>query len=209
MDLTERHDLHSGDPHWDDAIAPPPADPLPQESVDVAIVGAGVMGAMVGAALADQGARVAFVDRRAPATGSTAASTALVMWEMDVPLTHLAARIGADEAGARWRRVHQAVTRLRDRIEREGVECGAQPRPVAHRELIFQRHRQPDPNHIGLGEIDLVADFVFLDGAEIAVTAADDLKTGIGFAQDLRGARIGFLGGAQQEETQALRRRDL
>ncbi|TPG22440.1 FAD-binding oxidoreductase [Sphingomonas koreensis] len=132
MDLTEHHDLRSGDPHWDDRAAPPPADPLPSAKVDVAIVGCGIMGAMLAERLARDGKRVALLDRRPPAHGSTAASTALVMWEMDVPLTQLAETIGIEEATRRWRRVHEAVVRLKARIDADGLECDAELRPILY-----------------------------------------------------------------------------
>lgn len=117
MELTERHDLRTGNPVWTDHKRPPPSDPIPDGVVDVAIIGAGVMGAMLADRLASEGLGVALVDRRPPGGGSTAASTALVMWEIDVPLTHLARDIGLDAAGARWRRVFDAVQQLHARAE--------------------------------------------------------------------------------------------
>ena len=116
MDLTEHHDLRTGTSVWTDHAVPPPSDPLPHNRVDVAIVGAGIMGAMLADTLAQSGRSVALVDRRPPGGGSTAASTALVMWEMDTPLTHLAREVGLDEAGARWRRVYDAVQRLHPKV---------------------------------------------------------------------------------------------
>ncbi|URW75788.1 FAD-binding oxidoreductase [Sphingomonas donggukensis] len=116
IDLTEHHDLRTGTPVWTDHATPPDSDPLPTRKVDVAIVGAGIMGAMVADALALSGRSVALVDRRPPAAGSTAASTALVMWEIDTPLTHLAETIGLDAAGTRWRRVYDAVQRLHAKV---------------------------------------------------------------------------------------------
>ena len=123
MDLTERHDLRGGVTPWEaDAPTPQPADPLPADVVDVAIVGAGIMGAMLAERLSGQGLQVALLDRRPPAEGSTAASTALVLWEIDVPLTHLARTVGEAEAARRWRRVHSAVTALAERIDRERLD---------------------------------------------------------------------------------------
>lgn len=124
MELTEHHDLRTGSPVWTDHDTPPPSDPLPDRIVDVAIVGAGIMGAMLGRRLARSGRSVALIDRRPPASGSTAASTALVMWEIDTPLTHLARDIGIEEAGRRWRRVYDAV-------QEAPIDRGRQ-RPVAY-----------------------------------------------------------------------------
>lgn len=46
--------------------------------------------------------------------GATAASTALVIWGADVPLTHLARTFGQDEAARRWYRAFEAVRNLTD-----------------------------------------------------------------------------------------------
>lgn len=122
MDLTERHDLKTGAAPWDDgAAAPPPSDALPSHTVDVAIVGAGIMGAMLAERLSAAGFAVALLDRRSPGRGSTAASTALVLWEADIPLTRLANKIGEREAVRRWRRVYRAATELWKRMQREKI----------------------------------------------------------------------------------------
>lgn len=126
IDLTERHDLRTGTPVWTEHAAPPPSDPLPA-ACDVAIVGAGIMGAMLADRLSADGHHVVLVDRRPPGGGSTAASTALVMWEMDVPLTHLARRVGDAEAGARWRRVYDAVERLHAKVRAVGDAAPSSP----------------------------------------------------------------------------------
>jgi hypothetical protein len=111
MDLTEQHDLRSGATSWADGFsAGIVADPLPESRVDVAICGAGIMGAMLAERPSADGLRVALVDRRRPAHGSTAASTALVLWEADLPRSrsrrhhHLAGRHHA--AGTSYRFDH-------------------------------------------------------------------------------------------------------
>lgn len=112
MELTERLDLRGGRPCWDDVDDPGiAADPCPTR-VEVAIVGAGIMGAMLAERLARQGHQVALLDRRPPSRGSTSASTALVMWAADVPLTMLAEMYGKTAAIRRWRRVHRAIRDL-------------------------------------------------------------------------------------------------
>ncbi len=90
------------------------------------------MGAMIAENLTAIGKSVALFDRRHPAHGSTAASTALVMWAADVPLLHLGRQIGEAEAARRWRRVHRAILNLRDRIESLGIDCGWTARSVLY-----------------------------------------------------------------------------
>jgi len=130
LELTESRDLRGGRPCWiADDSSHVTSDDLPNGMVDIAIVGAGVMGAMLADRLAAAGRGVALFDRRPPAHGSTAASTALVMWGADVPLSHLAQRIGEQEAARRWRRVHAAVRRLAEHIDDTGIDCGRIDRP--------------------------------------------------------------------------------
>ena len=121
MELTERHDLRSGATPWDDGAQTISSGDLPAGIIDVAICGAGITGAMLAERLSADGLSVAVLDRRCPGRGSTAASTALVLWEADVPLTQLAREIGEAEAVRRWRRLHRAATGLWDRLERAKI----------------------------------------------------------------------------------------
>jgi glycine/D-amino acid oxidase-like deaminating enzyme len=134
MDLTEHHDLRGGDPVWQPRERPaPPADPLPDKA-DVAIIGSGIMGSIVAERLSADGHQVVLLDRRPSGHGSTGASTAELMWAMDVPLTHLARSIGEDEAARRWIRVHDAVRALGDRIDDLGIDCARVDRPTLYLE---------------------------------------------------------------------------
>ena len=128
--LSEERDLRGGRSCWvADADNTATTDGFPKGTADVVIVGAGVMGAMLAERLTAQGREVLLLDRRPPAHGSTAASTALVMWGADVPLTHLAARIGAAEASRRWQRVYTAVRNLATHIDTLGIDCNRIERP--------------------------------------------------------------------------------
>lgn len=130
MELTEHRDLRGGKSCWiADDFNTVVSDVLPAEQFDIAIIGAGVTGAMLAERLTSQGRSVVLLDRRPPSHGSTAASTALVTWGADVPLTHLGAQIGKDEAARRWRRVYAAVRNLADRIDTLGIDCGRIERP--------------------------------------------------------------------------------
>jgi glycine/D-amino acid oxidase-like deaminating enzyme len=65
---------------------------------DVAIIGAGITGALVADGLIETGLRIVVLDGRDVAQGSTSASTALLQYEIDTQLTELSRLLGADRA---------------------------------------------------------------------------------------------------------------
>lgn len=134
MPATTRRDLRSGRPVWLSRRMPPlrHATLAPEEETDVLVVGAGISGALVAELLASDGHRVIVIDRRGPARGSTAASTALIQYEIDTPLDHLARRIGAERAARAWRRSHLALRGLHDRTLALGIDCG-----LASRDTLY------------------------------------------------------------------------
>src|SRR5690242_17711349 len=91
---------------------------------DVVIVGAGVSGAFMAHALAKRFDKVVVVDRRAPAHGSTMASTAMLQFEIDTPLTELSEKIGPSKAARAWRRSWRATQALVNLVNGEGIRCG-------------------------------------------------------------------------------------
>jgi glycine/D-amino acid oxidase-like deaminating enzyme len=98
---------------------------------DVVIVGAGISGAFMAIALAGRYDKVVVVDRRPPAHGSTMASTAMLQWEIDTPLTELQDKIGAQAARA-WRRSYRATQDLVKLVEAENIRCG-----LARRQSLY------------------------------------------------------------------------
>lgn len=92
-------------------------------SVDVAIVGAGISGAFMAHELSRDHS-VAVLDRRPPLTGSTVASTALLQWEIDLPLTALADKIGMAKAKRAYLRSRAAVEALKRIVADERIICG-------------------------------------------------------------------------------------
>lgn len=91
--------------------------------VPVAIVGAGITGALVAQALASAGHGVAVIDRLVPGQGSTAASTAMLQWELDTKLSELADLYGFETAAAVYRRSFAAVRGLRGLVRSAAVAC--------------------------------------------------------------------------------------
>lgn len=128
MECIERRDLRGGTTCWTQPNYHRVADALPSKT-EILIVGAGVMGALIADRLTEAGREVTLIDRRGPARGSTAGSTALVMWAADVPLSDLAKSIGSDQAVARWRAVHDAATMLRERLAHGDIQCDLMDRP--------------------------------------------------------------------------------
>ena len=122
---TIKRDLRTGRSLWTDSPGlGVPVRPLTAAiSVDVAIVGAGISGAFMAHELSKDHS-VAVLDRRAPLMGSTLASTALLQWEIDLPLTALAKKIGAANARRAYLKSRQAVDALKRIVAEERIPCG-------------------------------------------------------------------------------------
>lgn len=96
--------------------------------IDVLIIGAGISGAMSADALSEAGLDVAIIDRRGPMQGSTCASTSLIQYEIDTPLTKLCKVIGKERAQRIWRRSRLAVSALRERARHLAIDADCQNR---------------------------------------------------------------------------------
>lgn len=84
--------------------------PLHQDlRADVAVIGAGITGALVADALSANGLSVAVLDRRDVAFGSTSASTALLQFEIDTNLHELRAMIGRVQADRAYHLCREAI----------------------------------------------------------------------------------------------------
>lgn len=125
MSATEQRDLHTGEPVWSSYATPSPSSLRLARSrkADVVIVGAGITGALVAEATTAAGLSTLILDRRPPAMGSTAASTALLQFEIDTPLIHLVDQIGFDAAKRAWLRSLGAVDGLGRLVRSLGIAC--------------------------------------------------------------------------------------
>ena len=82
------------------------------ERCDVAIVGAGITGALVAHRLSEEGCDVVVVDRHDVAAGSTAVTTGLLQYETDTSLSELATTVGEDCAVRSWQLGLRAIDTL-------------------------------------------------------------------------------------------------
>jgi glycine/D-amino acid oxidase-like deaminating enzyme len=121
--VTKARDLRTGRPVWASRrVLHVPHGRLARDiETDVLVIGAGITGAMVADALAGSGHDVAVVDKRGLAKGSTAASSALVLYEIDTPMIRLARKIGKKDAARAWRRSRLAVDALAARLRELAV----------------------------------------------------------------------------------------
>jgi glycine/D-amino acid oxidase-like deaminating enzyme len=90
---------------------------------DVAIVGAGMTGAMVASQFARAGVNVAVLESRRAASGSTAASTALLLQEPDLDLSSLAKRYGPNASRRIWEISFAAARKLAATFRQQKIAC--------------------------------------------------------------------------------------
>ena len=132
--ITQKRDLRTGVPLW---LADNPSWPSIDRlavgiRADVIVVGTGISGALVADALMQAGYSVLALDRRKPMSGSTPASTALLQFELDTPLTELSRKIGKSDAARAWWRSAEAVRALQERIQTLQIRCD-----LAERSTIY------------------------------------------------------------------------
>jgi glycine/D-amino acid oxidase-like deaminating enzyme len=124
-------DLRGGQSVWQKLSAKPVIRGPLWEDVrcDVLVVGSGITGALLAFHLAEEGIETIVVDRRPLVAGSTPASTALLQYDIDVPLAKLRQRIGNRIADAAYRRSRQSLDDMQSLVARLGLDCDLTPRP--------------------------------------------------------------------------------
>jgi glycine/D-amino acid oxidase-like deaminating enzyme len=108
-------DLHSSYPFW--MIKEGILNTFPKlhecTHAEVVVIGAGISGALIAHQLCEAGLDVLVLEKRHVAYGSTSASTAMLQYEIDVPLFELARQIGKKNAA----RAYQVCSEAIDEIE--------------------------------------------------------------------------------------------
>jgi len=104
-------DLKSGYPYWtvkNGLIVNFP--PLQRDlRCDVVVLGAGITGSLIAQSLCEAGLDVVVLEKRDAGWGSTAASTALLQYEIDTDLVDLSKRYGEDRAVSVYQACEQAI----------------------------------------------------------------------------------------------------
>lgn len=127
--------LRVGRPVWLQSD-PSPAQRYPvlrgHQSVELAIVGGGLSGALIALSMAEAGVRVALVEMARVSRGSTAASTALLLQEPDMDLGDLAGRYGVATSRRIWRISRDASRELVATLRRHRIACNLIARPSVY-----------------------------------------------------------------------------
>ena len=122
---TPQRNLRTGLTYWQSRPRPhiPVTPLLSDRTTEVVVIGAGITGAMAAEELTAAGWRVAIIDRRGPLQGATSATTALLQYEIDLPLTVLQQHIGPDDAARAWRRSKLGLESLAAKVQSLGIQC--------------------------------------------------------------------------------------
>ena len=119
-------DLHSGLPYW--IVRNSLLDyfhPLEDDlSTDIVIVGSGITGALMAHELCRAGIECCVIDKRSIATGSSAASTALLQYEIDVPLCRMAKIISEENATTAYHACLQSISDIKKVLKETGGGAG-------------------------------------------------------------------------------------
>jgi glycine/D-amino acid oxidase-like deaminating enzyme len=106
---------------------------------DVAVVGAGITGALVAYALSRAGLGAVVLDKRDVARGSTSASTALLQYEIDTHLVDLTEKLGAERAKRAYQLCLEAIGKVETLTRELGDDCG-----FARRESLYYASTKKD-----------------------------------------------------------------
>jgi glycine/D-amino acid oxidase-like deaminating enzyme len=204
--LTKHRDLHGGKSLWQARrVSLPQHRPLTRNrDCDVLIVGAGISGAMLADSLSAAGMQVIICDRRAPLQGSTAASTAMVLHEIDTPLSKLVKQMGRRDAERIWRRSFIAVKALRDRAQHLGIQAD-----IEDSESLYVQGNELDAKGL---QVEAAArehagfQVQYLGGSEVAreygLPKRAALRSNNSLSADPRALAAGFLRAAAAEGAQ-------
>ena len=133
MNLTSSH------PFWSVANGLPANFPSLQRDVscDAVVIGGGITGALVAFHLVEAGVKTLVLDKRDIGTGSTSGSTALLQYEIDVPLRVLIEKVGPAAATRSYELCRAAIGKLERLAARLRIDCGFERKPS----LFLARHK--------------------------------------------------------------------
>jgi glycine/D-amino acid oxidase-like deaminating enzyme len=106
---------------------------------EVLVLGAGITGALCAYQLMKAGMDVVVLDKRDVASGSTSASTAMLQYEIDTPLTELILRMGKVDAERAYQVCLESIGKIASLCEEIGDSCG-----FAWKKSVYLASREKD-----------------------------------------------------------------
>jgi glycine/D-amino acid oxidase-like deaminating enzyme len=118
-------DLRSNEPYWLIKNAFNESYPSLDKSIetDILVIGCGITGALIAWQLINEGKEVVLVDRRDVCSGSSAVSTALLQYEIDVPLHQLIEQRGVKTAVFSYKFCEKAIDDLKKIVDKIHSQC--------------------------------------------------------------------------------------
>jgi glycine/D-amino acid oxidase-like deaminating enzyme len=121
---TEQADLRGGRSPWFERIKQRVRTEVTANlKCDALIVGGGITGSLIAERLTRQGLDVVIIDRELPGRGSTAASTSMLLWEIDRSLQELTDAYGFERASRAYQASLHAVSGLKSLVAELGLPC--------------------------------------------------------------------------------------
>lgn len=135
--------LTSAQPFWSVRNGLPENYPSLQHDVscDVVIIGGGITGALVAFHLMEAGVKTVVIDKRDIGTGSTSASTALLQYEIDIPLRKLIKMVGHETAMRSYHLCREAIGKVEELTARVKIDCEFERKSS----LFLARHQSEIP----------------------------------------------------------------
>lgn len=90
---------------------------------EVAIIGSGITGSLVAHELCEAGIKCSVFDKRTIATGSSAASTAQLQYEIDVPLCKMSEKVGEEHAAKAYQASLQSISDIEKVLKKTKVDA--------------------------------------------------------------------------------------
>ncbi len=118
-------DIRSNEPYWLIKNELTNSYPSLDESIttNTLIIGGGITGALIAYKLINEGKEITLVDRRDVCNGSSAASTAMLQYEIDMPLHRLIEMRGEKVAVDSYRQCEKAIFDLKNIIDKIKSDC--------------------------------------------------------------------------------------
>lgn len=118
-------DLRSNEPYWLIKNAFNQSCPSLDKSIetDILVIGSGITGALIAWQLIKEGKEIVLVDRRDVCNGSSAVTTAMLQYEIDVPLHQLIKQRGVETAISSYKCCENAIYDLKKIVDKIHSEC--------------------------------------------------------------------------------------